>query len=138
LSDLRLHANNLTGTIPSEFTQFTDLKGLNLHNNSFTGTIPPFGNLTTIKDFRADFNMLTGSIPSSIDRLISLEELAISNNALTGMIPNVLFDSTIFPNLLKVYLYNNSLTGNATCPPHIVDCFLSCFQEGNETCRTLS
>ena len=82
--------------------------------------------------------MLTGTIPSSIDRLASLEEFMLSNNALTGTIPKVLFNSTVFPNLLNVYLFNNSFTGNATCPPHIVDCYLSCFEEGNGTCRTLS
>jgi Leucine-rich repeat (LRR) protein len=137
MSDLRLSANNLTGTIVSEFTQFTDSKFLYFENNSLVGTIPPFGNLTRLKDFRAGFNMLTGSIPSSIDRLVSLEKLSIPNNALTGTIPKVLFNSTIFPNLLKVHLFNNSFTGDATCPPHIIDCYLSCFEEGNESCRSL-
>jgi hypothetical protein len=40
LVDLRLFDNKLTGTIPSVFSEFTDLENLSLEQNQLSGTIP--------------------------------------------------------------------------------------------------
>lgn len=137
--EFRANNNSLTGTIFSELTRFTELKLFYLEHNSFTGTIPPFADNVNPKYMRLDSNMLTGTIPNSIAQISGerLQTINFSNNSLTGTIPKAIFNASLFKNLQKIYLYNNSFTDNATCPPHLVDCYLSCFQEGNETCRTL-
>jgi Leucine-rich repeat (LRR) protein len=134
MEHLRLQVNNLTGTISEKLTQFSQAKYLGFSNNSLTGTLPPFVNSTRLKYFNAGYNMLTGTIPASVTQLWKLEELLISNNALTGTIPSL----NSLQNLEIVELFNNSFVGNFTCPPKVVDCYISCFVPNKTACRSLN
>ncbi|MBC6478803.1 MAG: leucine-rich repeat domain-containing protein [Hormoscilla sp. GM7CHS1pb] len=40
MTKLRLHNNGLTGTIPTELGELTNLQTLGLSKNNLTGTIP--------------------------------------------------------------------------------------------------
>ena len=82
---------------------------LNLSNSGLTGSIPPeIGNLTNLEWLDLQNNELTGSIPSEIGNLINLERLHLDNNQLTGLIPPEIGNLT---NLERLYLNDNQLTG---------------------------
>jgi len=82
---------------------------LHLGGNEITGEIPPeIGNLTNLERLDLDENQLTGSIPSEIGNLTNLERLYLNENQLTGSIPPEIGDLT---NLTSLRLYNNQLTG---------------------------
>ncbi|MEN8217501.1 MAG: S8 family serine peptidase, partial [Pseudomonadota bacterium] len=107
--ELSLSWNNLTGSIPTELGNLTNLETLELSDNQLTGSIPTeLGNLTNLETLDLDFNQLTGSIPTELGNLTNLWELRLSGNQLTGTIPTELGNLTY---LWEFYLYDNRLTG---------------------------
>ena len=120
LSDLRLYGNQLTGAIPPEIGNLTNLTRLDLENNQLTGEIPPeIGNLTNLNQLYLYNNQLTGSIPSEIGNLTNLTELWLDVNQLIGEIPESICD-------LNVYWHSESIRieSNQLCPP-----YPSCIEE---------
>ena len=64
---LNLNMNGLTGSIPPEIGNLTNLIYLNLSGNQFTGSIPSeIGNLTNLNELWLNINQLSGQIPESI------------------------------------------------------------------------
>ena len=62
-----------------------DTDTLNLSNNQLTGSIPPeIGNLTNLTYLRLDDNQLTGPIPPEIGNLTNMTYLNLESNQLTG------------------------------------------------------
>ena len=60
-------ANQLTGNIPPELGNLTELEGLLLSNNQLTGQIPPeLGNLPRLQRLELSGNPLTGCIPDTL------------------------------------------------------------------------
>jgi len=86
---LTLMNSGLTGNIPSEIGQLTNLIALYLHNNQ-----------------------LTGEIPSEIGNLVNLQWLTLNNNCLTGIIPESICN--IYPNLQ----YPLEIEDNNLFPPY--------------------
>ena len=106
---LRLQGNQLTGEIPAELGNLTNLVLLNLFNNQLTGEIPAeLGNLTNLPELQLYDNQLTGEIPAELGNLTNLRRLSLYDNQLTGEIPAELGNLT---NLRRLYLFNNQLTG---------------------------
>ncbi|KAK8683322.1 hypothetical protein V6N13_039386 [Hibiscus sabdariffa] len=72
-----------------------------LHGNQFTGTIPEdIGNLTSLKDLNLNGNHFVGLLPESLANM-ELDNLVLNNNQLMGPIPkfkagNVSYDSNSF------------------------------------------
>ena len=100
----------LTGEIPSEIGQLTNLATLKLQYNELTGSIPPeIGNLTSLVKLDLRYNNLSGSIPTEVWSLISLKELRIQKNQLSGTIPSAIGNLT---ELTHLYLYGNQFTGS--------------------------
>jgi len=100
----------LTGEIPPEIGDLTNLRYLILHSNQLIGTIPPeIGNLTNLTDLEFGNNELTGSIPSEIWNLTNLTYLGLSRNQLTGSIPSEIGNLT---NLTNLNLSDNQLSGS--------------------------
>ena len=121
LTDLRLYGNQLTGAIPPEIGNLTNLTRLDLENNQLTGSIPPeIGNLTNLMGLGLQDNQLTGEIPSEIGNLTNLIGLNLWNNQLTGSIPPEIGNLT---NLTFLGLSNNQLTGEI--PESICDLNIS-------------
>ena len=84
--------------------------GLNLKENGLSGSIPPqLADLSNLELLRLDDNQLTGRIPPQLGRLSNLERLLLDNNGLEGHIPAELAQLS---NLEWLYLHNNELTGN--------------------------
>jgi subtilisin family serine protease/Leucine-rich repeat (LRR) protein len=131
---LDLDANQLSGNIPSELANLTDLEVLELAQNQLTGSIPSqLGSLSHLWYLWLSWNDLTGSIPPQLANLSSLEYLYLWDNQLTGTIPPELGNLTnlrVFsvginqlsgsiPSTLVnltglegLYLNNNGFTGN--------------------------
>ena len=110
LTYLYLHNNQLTGSIPPEIGNLTNLEGLYLDNNQITGSIPPeIGNLTNLKYLKINNNQITGSIPSEIGNLNLLSTLDLQNNQLTGIIPDEICNQGDS---------SPELNNNQLCPPY--------------------
>ena len=107
--ELELSGNDLTGEIPPELGNLTDLLFLNIHADNLTGEIPPeLGNLTNLQYLGLSSNDLTGEIPPGLGNLTNLQYLGLYSNDLTGEIPPELGNLT---NLANVNLQSNDLTG---------------------------
>ncbi len=110
---LYLGDNSLTGEIPSELGNLSNLKLLGLEVNSLTGKIPPelgnlsnlellglsetyldeippaLGNLSNLEHLYLSFNQLTGEIPAELGNLANLRTLDLSGNSLTEIPPEL-------------------------------------------------
>lgn len=107
---LKLHMNNLSGTIPSTFSNLANLSALNLSQNSFMiGTIPAMPtSLSTILNL--SHNHLSGYIPSNIGYLTEIEILNLSCS----------LDITANPGLTNGKGNNNGTPTNGKRRPHNV------------------
>lgn len=115
LQELNLVANTIGGSLPVELGNLSKLEKFELASNQFTGTIPTeLGNLTKLIMFRLDENQLTGTIPVELGNFSRLQGLDLSINQLTGTIP-VEFGNLKALAVLK--LNENQLTG--TIPSEI-------------------
>ena len=124
---LILSDNQLTGPIPSEIGNLTNLKLLDLRDNQLTGSIPSeIYNLTLLWGLKLNNNQLTGSIPSGIDTLENLNELYLYNNQLTGSIPPEIGNMT---SLEIIGLGTNQFTG--LIPESICDLNIEWSQDFN-------
>ena len=110
LTTLYFHENQLTGSIPSELGNLSNLTTLFLYDNQLSGSIPSeLGNLANLRELSLYKNQLSGSIPSELGNLTDLEILYLDNNRLTGSIPSELGSLS---NLRELHLYENQLSGS--------------------------
>ena len=91
---LDLSFNVLTGTLPPELGQLTELRRLDLsggidpESSVLTGAIPPeLGNLTKLEYLSIGTNFLSGSIPPELGEMASLRTLEIGPHFLSGCVP---------------------------------------------------
>ena len=105
----RILADGITGRLPPELANLSNLKELWLAENSLAGPIPPeLGNLSNLESLWLGENLLTGSIPKELANLSRLDFLNLGGNSLTGTIPSGL---TGLSRLKDLWLHENSLTG---------------------------
>ena len=120
LTDLRvlyLQHNELSGVIPPELADLTNLQKLNIWNNDLSGEIPPeLGELTNLQELDLAANELSGEIPPELGDLTNLQGLYLVFNELSGEIPPELGDLT---DLQGLYLSANELSGEI--PPELGD-----------------
>ena len=115
LEYLYLGGNQLSGEIPGELAGLYKLAALLFDDNELTGPIPSWlGGLANLIKVNLSGNQLTGEIPMELGRLTNLETLDISDNQLTGTIPPQLRD---LADLIWLTLSQNQLTGQI--PPEL-------------------
>ena len=80
--------NNLTGTIPSEIGNLTEMTFLDFWGNNISGPIPSsFGNCVKLKTFSLEDNALSGNIPASFANLVNMESFWLNGNQFSGALP---------------------------------------------------
>lgn len=105
VTSLDLEENNLTGRIPVELGNLSNLTTLRLAWNQLSGSVPPeLGNLSNLRQLTLSYNQLSGSIPPELGNLTNLRLLHFSNNQLSGPIPPELGKMS---NLHTLYLNMN-------------------------------
>ena len=86
VTELDLRNNQLTGEIPEELSQLTQLESLALGSNRLKVEIPEeLGQLSRLQRLDLRNNQLeTGGLPVELSQLPQLETLNLSSNQLTG------------------------------------------------------
>lgn len=108
--EIALSDNDLTGALPWQLGNLTNLKRLDLRWNAIAGPIPEsLSELHQLEGLLLTGNALRGEIPWSFSRLDSLKRLDLSHNQLTGSIPKELAE---LPSLRALGLHQNRLTGS--------------------------
>jgi Leucine-rich repeat (LRR) protein len=101
---LYLPYNNLT-SLPPEIGDLLNLSGVYLDRNPISNLPPEIGNLQNLVELDLSQNQLT-SLPSEIGNLSNLADLYLSNNQLTSLPPQI----GNLSSLKELYLDNNFLT----------------------------
>ena len=101
--------DEMTGTVPPEIGNLTNLTRLYLGVSALTGELPgEIGNLSKLEILEIGPNFMTGPIPPEIGRLANLHTLSITWTEMSGEIPPTLGNLT---NLKELYLSSNRLSG---------------------------
>lgn len=113
LVSLQLPSANLTGALPRDFGQLTNLRSLYLSSNALSGTIPlELGYSSSLSDLDLSHNLLKGSLPASVwnlcDRLVSLR---LHGNGLSGSLPDPALPDATCKNLGFLDLGQNEFSG---------------------------
>ncbi|KAL1111081.1 hypothetical protein V6Z11_D02G033200 [Gossypium hirsutum] len=88
MTGIDLSCNNLTGHIPPELGNLSEIYSLNLSHNKLTGVIPSsFAKLHQIESLDLSYNNLSGEIPNQLVELNFLEVFSVAYNNLSGSIP---------------------------------------------------
>ncbi|BBG99737.1 Leucine-rich repeat transmembrane protein kinase [Prunus dulcis] len=129
---IALKAQNLSGTVPPEFSKLQHLKDLDLSRNYLNGSIPsqwgtmrlvtlslmgnrlsgPFPkvltNITTLRNFIVSSNAFTGELPLALAKLTNLSDMRICDNNFSGKIPDFIGNWT---RISKLHIQGSSLEG---------------------------
>ena len=115
LTELNLSRNQLSGSIPPQLANLSNLTELNLSGNQFSGPIPPqIANLSNLTKLNLSGNQFSGPTPPQIASLSNLTELNLSGNQFDGPIPPQIASLS---NLTKLNLSGNQFDG--PIPPQI-------------------
>ncbi|KAJ4748551.1 Leucine-rich receptor-like protein kinase family protein [Rhynchospora pubera] len=120
LKELRLQGNMLTGALPSELFELTNLTYIDLSFNSLTGELRLFP-FKKLQGLILSHNEFKGPIPHEIGSVLpSLFKLNLSCNRFTGYLPESVFniesltDLDISQNFLSGTLPFSGLTGTSS------------------------
>ncbi|XP_060173896.1 receptor-like kinase TMK4 [Lycium barbarum] len=110
VTSINLDSQSLTGTLPSEINQLSNLKTLSVQKNSLSGTLPSFANMTILSEIYLDNNGFTSIPQDFLLGVTSLTTFSISENGELSpwQIPSYLTDSV---NLGYFYASNASIFG---------------------------
>ena len=91
LETLHITSLGMTGPIPSQLFQLTNLVGLYANYNKFSGPISAqIGSLRYLEELYLFNNDLTGQIPSEVGSLTKLRIVTLAENAFAGTLPTEL------------------------------------------------
>ncbi|XP_047156140.1 probable leucine-rich repeat receptor-like serine/threonine-protein kinase At3g14840 [Vigna umbellata] len=106
LQKISLLGNRLTGPIPNELGNLTNLTRLILEFNQLSGNLPSeLGNLVLLQKLHLSSNNFTGPLPANLSRLVAMTECRIIDNQLSGNIPDWLQSWTSLDHLYKTFSF---------------------------------
>uniref|UniRef100_A0A803PQ14 Argininosuccinate lyase n=1 Tax=Cannabis sativa TaxID=3483 RepID=A0A803PQ14_CANSA len=91
LIELFIDGTNMSGPLPKNLSQFSNLNILSLAYNQLNGSLPDFTGLSSLRLLFLANNQLSGYVPESIGKLYSLEVLFLSSNSLNGVLTEAHF-----------------------------------------------
>jgi Leucine-rich repeat (LRR) protein len=100
-----MHNNNFSGSVPS-FVSNNVIYYVDLSSNNLVGGVPVFANKTRLRYVFLNNNQLSSF--TGFENTTSLNYAYLHNNQIAGDIPML---SGQAPNLYRLYLYNNELSG---------------------------
>ena len=107
VSEIELYENQLTGTIPSDIANLSDLIYLDLGINSLSGDTPDLSSLDSLGFLRLDGNNLGGTMESiGLDSMDWLEKVHLQRNSVSGTVPEISSEK-----LVIISLNDNKLSG---------------------------
>ena len=113
VTGLDLINNDLTGELPPELGDLTEMVSFNVTMNNLTGSLPvELGSWAVIQDFFVGNNNLSGNLPESYSNFVNLRQIVLQDNSLSGLLPSSWSNFTNSPNFNGVLnLRNNLLEG---------------------------
>eukprot|EP00981_Chlorochromonas_danica_P015002 scaffold9897_cov174-Ochromonas_danica.AAC.2 len=109
LKSLLFYDNQLTGSLPSNWSTNNLLNYLSIFKNFIKGEIPiQLFQPPNIASLYLQENLFSGSIPSEVSEASSLQILVLESNCLTGSIPTSMGE---MQGIEVVYINENYLTG---------------------------
>ncbi|WOH08387.1 hypothetical protein DCAR_0727826 [Daucus carota subsp. sativus] len=110
VTSISLSTKSISGSLPSEISQLSQLKTLALQRNKLSGTIPSFANLTSLQEIFLDSNDFTSVPQDFLLGLPNLHTFTLSDNfhLAPWQIPGYLIEST---NLGTFAASNSSIFG---------------------------
>ncbi|KAL6961949.1 Receptor protein-tyrosine kinase cepr2 [Sarracenia purpurea var. burkii] len=109
LTSLVLPSNLISGNLPSELKDCTNLKILNLTGNYMNGSLPDLSSLTNLEILDLSGNNFVGGFPTWVGNLTRLVSLGLGDNEYEeGEIPESLGN---LKNLTWLYLHGSHLRG---------------------------
>ncbi|CAI9088848.1 OLC1v1023292C1 [Oldenlandia corymbosa var. corymbosa] len=84
VTSIQLKGLNLTGILPTEFSNLTQLRVIDLTRNYINGTIPPSFSRLPLTNLSLLGNRIGGTIPKEVGDISSLQELVLEDNQLEG------------------------------------------------------
>jgi hypothetical protein len=110
VTELVLFDNGLSGPLPPEIGDVTNLRVIRMFNNQLSGSLPPeLGSLSSLMELDLGFNGFSGEIAAELGSLTNLTWLWLSGNELSGAIPAELGD---LEQLKQLNLASNRLSGS--------------------------
>ncbi|KAI9086073.1 hypothetical protein K1719_032150 [Acacia pycnantha] len=108
VTHVELKGLNLSGVIPSEFGDLTQLQVLDLTRNYLNGSIPKSFAKLSLVVISLLANRFSGSIPNEIGNIPTLEELVLEDNHFEGTLPSSLGK---LKHLRRLLLSSNNFSG---------------------------
>eukprot|EP01025_Chloroclados_australasicus_P058062 TRINITY_DN7268_c0_g1_i2.p1 TRINITY_DN7268_c0_g1~~TRINITY_DN7268_c0_g1_i2.p1 ORF type:complete len:367 (-),score=16.58 TRINITY_DN7268_c0_g1_i2:236-1336(-) len=112
LEDFKLGDNYfISGTIPIQYSVLAQMSDIQIGRNQITGTLPE--NFSTWKHcwkFLLFENLLQGTVPAQYSTMTNMQKFMVSENRITGILP--VQYSTWKKCCEKFYIFNNGLTGS--------------------------
>uniref|UniRef100_A0A0D9ZQP8 non-specific serine/threonine protein kinase n=1 Tax=Oryza glumipatula TaxID=40148 RepID=A0A0D9ZQP8_9ORYZ len=109
ITRLSFDINTLSGPVPKELGNLTNLISLGFGSNNFNGSLPSeLGSLFNLEQLYIDSAGLSGALPSSFSKLTRMKILWASDNNFTGQIPDYIGGW----NLTDLDFSYNQLSGN--------------------------
>ena len=107
---LRLEYNNLSGSLPPEIGNLSNLEDLRLMHNNITGLPEEIGNLSKLSYLDLRFAGSLGQLPSGLGSLNNLEYFDMYESGVRGKVPSsVLNNPNIWDRFWSGILHNNEV-----------------------------
>ncbi|MFS8021264.1 putative non-specific serine/threonine protein kinase [Helianthus anomalus] len=109
VTQILVSSQNLSTSLPTEFTKLSYLQLLDLSRNYLRGTIPPEWATMRLSNLSLMGNRLSGRFPTALTKIATLLYLSIEGNHFSGPIPKEIAN---LKNLDKLDLSSNDFTGH--------------------------